>query len=90
MTLISSVHFVWVIPLACFLCIFIESDKARYFIMCVFGCTMILLGIHLDRGQEYEIKLINENKVEIKSFITGKTYYCAPEKITETIDKDNL
>lgn len=59
----------------------------------IFGVSIIvgfIFGVHLDRGQEYQIKLLNQNTVEIKSMSTGKIYYCEPEKITETIDKDNL
>lgn len=68
----------------------IKSELGRYFLMTVYGATTSLIGIHFDRGQEYEIKLINQTHVEIRNCISGKTYNVAPEKITETIDKDSL
>lgn len=90
MILISPIHFMWITALFCILFYTTKNETGRYFLMVKFGLIAFIIGVHLDRGQEYEIKLINQKKVEIKSFITGRKYYVAPEKITETIDKDNL
>lgn len=59
----------------------------------IFSVSLLVgfvFGVHFDNGREYEITLINQNKVKIQAMDSGRIYYCAPEKITETIDKDNL
>lgn len=61
-------------------------------LLCV-GTFLIGMGIGaeiLKGDTEYQITLIDQNTVKIQAMDSGRTYYCAPEEITETIDKDNL
>lgn len=39
---------------------------------------------------EYTIELVNQDSVMIYSLDTKKVYIVSPEKITETLNKDNL
>lgn len=56
--------------------------------ICV-GIIFMLLIVTNSRP-EYEVNLITQDVVQVKSNLSDKTYYCTPDSITYTIDIDNL
>jgi hypothetical protein len=50
--------------------------------------NLIWIGYCNDKP-EYELELLNQTTVEIKSNHTGKTYYCHPDSIQSIINLDN-
>lgn len=71
-----------------------ENFSVLNSLFCMFG-FFVGLAIHPSNNKkvnkiEYQIELINQDSVKIKSLSTGRTYYESPENIYKALDKDNL
>jgi len=70
-------------------------DITIWLLACI-GCLIatVIIGVFSPAKNiikpEYELQLINQNTVKIKSLRTDKVYKCKPEKIDSILDLDNL
>jgi hypothetical protein len=76
-------------------------ELATILVLWISGFAMVLAGAHhrdkeTDKKtekvftSEYEVELINQDSIVIRSIDNGKIYYCKPEDIDSILIKDNL
>lgn len=53
------------------------------------GICMVLV-IYANNQPEYEVNLIDQNTIQVKSNLSGKIYLVDPDKVNDTFEIDNI